>query len=250
MPDPGVKWVALGANQTPPATPRVSGPDASRFAPAWPTTAGSGTQDARPARDVRLISHKGAASRRHFASDSSTWWNKRNPGAWHSAEVDVRFHRVNEREYRLEVVRADGFRDQVVCETRSLLRHDLVHFALESAAGLSGGFWGALAAGDSLQMMNDRSGRGLANRLEGLMSIERVVGALQGAIGGDASPGHIVRQLREYHLALGEHPPDWVNEAVISRTLVSLSSLEGHWRATRTGEVMALNWRPEDGSRV
>lgn len=43
----------------------------------------------------------------------------------------------------------------VACETRSYLVHDLLHYAVESEAGLSGGFWGNLARGKTLADMND-----------------------------------------------------------------------------------------------
>lgn len=44
-------------------------------------------------------------------------------------------------------IRTDGTHDQHEFETRSLMTHDLVHFAVESEAKARGGFYGTLAEG-------------------------------------------------------------------------------------------------------
>src|SRR3954454_19930968 len=44
------------------------------------------------------------------------------------------FRKLSDERHTLEIVREDGRREEVDCETRSLLVHDLLHLAVESEA--------------------------------------------------------------------------------------------------------------------
>jgi hypothetical protein len=68
----------------------------------------------------------------------------------------IRIHKLNDEQHRLEIVRADGRCEEVLCETRSYLRHDFLHYAVESSAALTSGFWGLLASGTTLARMIGR----------------------------------------------------------------------------------------------
>ena len=61
----------------------------------------------------------------------------------------VRFTRLSPTHHRFEALRDDGSIESRELETRSLLNHDLVHFALESEGELKDGFYGTLARGGS-----------------------------------------------------------------------------------------------------
>jgi hypothetical protein len=50
--------------------------------------------------------------------------------------LKLRFTRVSPTRHRLEYRREDGTGEAIAMETKSLLVHDLVHFAVESEAGL------------------------------------------------------------------------------------------------------------------
>ena len=96
-------------------------------------------------------------------------------------KMRVLLHKISDERHALEIVREDGRRERVDCETRSYLQHDLLHYAAETEASLSGGFWGSLARGRTLAEMNDRT------PIEGtseMMVIEKVVGALSGMMKG------------------------------------------------------------------
>ena len=58
--------------------------------------------------------------------------------------------------HRLEVFRDDGSCECVELETRSLLLHDLVHYAIEAQAEIRTGFYGLLASGTTLAALGDR----------------------------------------------------------------------------------------------
>jgi hypothetical protein len=56
--------------------------------------------------------------------------------------MQIQFRKISDLRHALRIVRPDGARDEVDCETRSTLVHDLLHYAVESEAKLSTGFWG------------------------------------------------------------------------------------------------------------
>ena len=59
----------------------------------------------------------------------------------------ILLRKVSDQRHELAIVRRGGGRESVSCETRSVLLHDFLHFAVESAVGLTSGFWGASPAG-------------------------------------------------------------------------------------------------------
>lgn len=145
----------------------------------------------------------------------------------------VRFTRLNPTHHRFEAIRADGTREVREFESRSLLLHDLVHFAVESEAKLRGGFYGALAGGGAYDTLLDGSEA---------MAIESVVGPLQGAAKGEVNPEAFVTRHREMQQSMGSQSPDWLTPHLIERALERLRQLQGQWRATPFGETMELTF--------
>jgi hypothetical protein len=147
--------------------------------------------------------------------------------------VIVRFTRLGPKRHRFEAIRADGTREARDFETRSLLLHDLVHFALESEAKLSGGFYGALAAGAPY----DAPGAGAE-----AMEIEAVVGPLQGALKGKIDPEAFVARHRARRESLGATSPAWLTPALVARVLERLRQVQGQWKATPFGQAIELTF--------
>jgi len=145
----------------------------------------------------------------------------------------VRFTRLNPTHHRFEAIRADGTREVREFETKSLLLHDLVHFAVESEAKLRGGFYGALAAGAAYDAP-------LPGREA--MAIESVVGPLQGALKDQVDPEAFVARHREMQANIGGASPDWLTPDLIIRALERLRQLQGQWRATPFGETLELRF--------
>ena len=157
--------------------------------------------------------------------------------------LQILLHKHSDDRHALELVRANGERECVECETRSHLQHDLLHYAVEAEAGLQTGFWGNLARGKTLEHMNDRSGQALAAEIPELMIIERTVGALTHAVKSGAA-SEIVAALRGYEAALGAAPTPWLSEALMDGVRERMRKLMGQWRATPYGGTMALRWPP------
>jgi hypothetical protein len=153
----------------------------------------------------------------------------------------IAFRKTSEERHVLEIVRPDGRREQEDCETRSYLAHDLLHYAVESEARLTGGFWGNLARGKTLADMNDRTGRAMAEASAEMAVIERLVGALSGAVKG-RSAKEMVTALAMYAEALGTTNPDWLTEPFVLAVQERMKKLLGQWKATPFGAAMELGW--------
>ncbi|MEZ5956383.1 MAG: hypothetical protein R3C27_04135 [Hyphomonadaceae bacterium] len=137
--------------------------------------------------------------------------------------------RLNPTHHRFEVVRDDGSREARELETRSLLSHDLVHFALESEGGLKDGFYGSLARGAPLDT-------------EAATDIEQVVGPLQNLLKGDFDPAAFVDRFRAVRESTGQRMPHWLTSELIARIIERFRRLQGQWRATPFGKTMELNF--------
>lgn len=153
----------------------------------------------------------------------------------------IRLHKVSDERYRLEVHRADGSCERRDNETRSLLRHDLMHVAVEREAGLATGFWGRLAAGATLAELDQVDLSPPAAADAELAAIERVVGVLHDG-GKGRSPAQLVEALRRMAASGGGALPTWVDEPTVTRVLARYASLRGAWQATRFGAALELEW--------
>lgn len=148
--------------------------------------------------------------------------------------MDVTFTRIDNHTHRLTITRTDGSHESVECETRSLLLHDLVHFAVEAEAGISGGFYGLLAQGVPLARLNDRENPPPG---EMLMAVERVVGPMQSVI-NQRMPAHLMAA------AGAELAGQPIDAAFVARVQARMRRLQGHWRGTPFGAQMRLIWPP------
>jgi hypothetical protein len=152
------------------------------------------------------------------------------------------FHKISDESHTLAIVREDGRREEVSCETKSLLLHDLLHLAVESEAKVKTGLWGNLAKGRTLADMNDRTGRAMAAaEASEMMVIERLVGALNGAVKGRGARD-MVQALDDYAAALGTTNPPWLTEELVVNVQERMRKLTGQWKATPYGGVMELDW--------
>ncbi|HEY7798454.1 MAG TPA: hypothetical protein VIA80_06800 [Hyphomonadaceae bacterium] len=149
------------------------------------------------------------------------------------AKLQIRFTRLSNTHHRFEAIRPDGGVETRELETRSFLLHDLVHYAIESEAGLRNSFYGQLARGASYD--------DVAGDAEGGKT-ELVVGALQTASKGEPDPVAFVVQLQAYWGNIGGQPPSWLTPTLIAAALERLRQVQGRWRATKFGEAMELDF--------
>ncbi|HXQ09696.1 MAG TPA: hypothetical protein VN805_01730 [Caulobacteraceae bacterium] len=152
----------------------------------------------------------------------------------------LRFTRVAPDRHRFEYRLPDGDGEAIELETHTTLYHDLLHYAVETQAGLRGSFYGLLAkVGGYAELV---VGGGAA--LGGEVAItEALVGVLTGALKADApDPPAIIEQFRD-HIGLFEwRMPSWLTEAFVQAVAERMRQLEGRWRATPFGETMELSF--------
>ena len=147
-------------------------------------------------------------------------------------------------QHELAIIRPDGRRESLLCETRSVLMHDFIHYAVESAARIETGFWGLLARGRTLAEMNDRAGLPSPDEAAEMAIVERFVGALSGAV-KEVPAVQLIAGIRRYAGAMDTEVPPWLTEAVVVDAQERLRRLVGAWRATPVGAALELDWPPD-----
>ena len=155
----------------------------------------------------------------------------------------ILIRKISGEQHELTIVRPDGRRESLLCERRSVLMHDFIHYAVESAAGLETGFWGLLAQGRTLAEMNDRAGLPSADEAAEMVTVERFVGALSGAVKEVPAPV-LIAGIRRYASAMDAQVPPWLTEPVVVDAQERLRHLLGAWRATPAGAALELDWPP------
>ena len=160
-----------------------------------------------------------------------------------TALLKLRVPKVSDDRHRFEYRRADGTGEAVEMETRSLLLHDLVHYAVESEAHLKGSFYGILARIGGYQELSVNGGAALGGEIA---ITERIVGALQGALGrDDFDEAAFQAKVVDYLSLFYEPPPRWFTPAFVAAVRERMRQLNGRWKATPFGETMELGFRPD-----
>jgi len=89
--------------------------------------------------------------------------------------------------------------------------------------------------------MNDRTGTAMGAGASEMAVIERLVGALSGAVKGRA-PAEMVAGLQSYAGAMGSPLPGWLTEAFVGALQERMRRMMGHWKAGPCGGSMELPW--------
>jgi hypothetical protein len=148
--------------------------------------------------------------------------------------VEVAFIKLSDQRHLVRVRRADRTTESVELDSRTFLRHDLAHFAVERELGLRNGVWGSVAAGGSL------SGDGLDGADMALA--ETVSGPMQTMMRTGADSAEIFD-------VLARVAPEVASIELATRLHARLRSLSGHWVSTPYGGEMELEWpeaHPDD----
>ena len=142
--------------------------------------------------------------------------------------MEIRFKKLSAEEHELTVVRKDGSTETRVCNSRSFLRHDLAHLAVELELPLARGFWGSVAAGSDLG--------GMAIRGPDIGIAETYAGSVQGLMREETEDP------ARFYEVLMRRRADLMTEELAARICERCRQLRGHWRATPFGETMELSW--------
>jgi hypothetical protein len=159
-----------------------------------------------------------------------------------SEGLTLRFTRVSPTHHRFEYRRADGTGEAVEMETRGLLFHDLLHYAVESEANLRGSFYGILGKIGGYEELSVAGGAALGGEVA---ITERVVGALTGALNADdLDDAAFIAQATEFLEIYEERAPRWFTPAFVASVRERMRQLLGRWKATSFGETLELRFPP------
>ena len=154
--------------------------------------------------------------------------------------LTIRLTRISPTHHRFEYVRADGTGEALELVTREFLTHDLVHFAVESEAGLRGSFYGLL---DKVGGYAELTLAGQALGGEAQLT-EMVVGPLQNAISPELDAAAIADRISTFMRDMDLRPPRWLTGAFIDAVRERLRRLKGEWKSTPFGGTMELVFEP------
>jgi hypothetical protein len=159
-----------------------------------------------------------------------------------SEGLTLRFTRISPTRHRFEYRRADGTGEAVEMETRGLLFHDLLHYAVESEAGLRGSFYGILGRIGGYEELSVAGGAALGGEVA---ITERVVGAVTGALhADDLDEAAFVAQATEFLDIYDERAPRWFTPAFVVAVRERMRQLLGRWKAIPFGETLELTFPP------
>lgn len=147
--------------------------------------------------------------------------------------MQIAFIKISDERHAVEVTRDDGSRDRVELDSRSFLRHDLAHYAVEVELELEGGVWGSVAsgaslAGDGLDGDDMDRAESLAGPMQTMMRVAAGVDEIRDVLDRVAP----TMPARQHDLAERLHD--------------RIRRLNGHWAATPYGGSMVLELPPAD----
>ncbi len=126
--------------------------------------------------------------------------------------------------------------DQMELETRSLLLHDMVHYAVEAEGPIALGFWGTLEQGARLAELWGHTGEH-AQSAE-LALAETLVGPMQSVVNDRLTAERYVE------IAQRAGAPFPIDAAWVARVRERVRKLMGAWAATPYGARLILPWPP------
>ena len=163
----------------------------------------------------------------------------------------IRLTKISDAEHTLALVRHDGMSDSLTLASRSFLWHDLLHYAVETNAGLHQSFWGQLAGGKTLADLHDAihdsihdtmsEGAGAAKVGASQAAVtEAVVGVLTSVVRQRVAPGAAIAGLTRLFEAQQRELPVWLSPEFVARVGEHMRKLMGQWRAVPYGGDMQL----------
>jgi hypothetical protein len=155
--------------------------------------------------------------------------------------LTIRLTRISPAHHRFEYIRADGSGEALELVTREFLTHDLVHFAVETEAGLRGSFYGLL---DKIGGYADLTLDGAALGGEAQIT-EMVVGPLQNAVGPELDAAGVADRIIAFMRDMDLCPPRWLTAEFIDAVRERMRRLQGEWKATPFGGTMELVFDPK-----
>jgi hypothetical protein len=157
--------------------------------------------------------------------------------------MKILFTRLTNETHRLECIREDGSKESAELETKSLLKHDLIHLAVEKEAGLKESFWGLVSQGKTFadlspqKMMEDKM---MVNTE--LAKTEMVVGLMTGFLSHDAKAEDILLSAKSIFEGSRITLPSYLTADFMERVKTRYRSLSGQLNGTPFHETIELSF--------
>lgn len=155
----------------------------------------------------------------------------------------VRFHKTSHKDYTLECIRHDGTVLRALFEAKSCLSHDMLHFQIESKAGLRDSFFGSIAKGKSIEEMSmaDQQANPAALRSEGEVT-EMVAGAMTSVAKGAATPQQLLEMFANLMTAYGTPMPEYLTEEFAAAVAADWRQMMAQYDALKTGQLLEVSF--------
>lgn len=153
----------------------------------------------------------------------------------------VIFRKKSNTHHELTIIQPDGSSETHKLETKSYLRHDFIHLALEKTAGIDYGFWGQLKAGKSITDLNMNT-----EMMKGSIPstpneiVEVVTGSLQGYFDGEDEPEQYLEGVKQLLNAYKADIPIYLTIDTLKEAKEYYRQLYGQWNALAFGEAMTI----------
>lgn len=152
----------------------------------------------------------------------------------------------------LEITRTDG---SVATETfpkKGITSHDAIHFFVESALGLSDGFWGTVARGNSpadIQALAKDAGHASASRaglpdahVVQLLQAERVVECFEADAWGVPADAATFIEIATAACEASHVPLPILTPASVASVRTKIAAFQAEWVAAPIGHMAEFHW--------
>jgi hypothetical protein len=155
--------------------------------------------------------------------------------------LTLTFKKISPTHHEFTYTREDGTGETSELETKTFLIHDLIHFCLETEAGLKDSFYGKLEKGNTYAALNELIEKE-KDFTEEVFITEVFAGALTGVVQSDASYEQLVAGVSNMLSARNLPLPAWFDEDFYNRFKEKFRKIIGEWKGTPFGATMELNF--------
>lgn len=151
----------------------------------------------------------------------------------------IKMTKDSHAQHSLEFIRNDGTKTRAELESRSVLRHDLAHYAVESVAKLKDSFWGMLDAGRDIQSFTKDSMAtvSLEARITEMMAVQ-----IQDSLKTLFDADRLTQSIKNAIESMSYEVPPYVTATCITEMHQLFRLLFTKWSNLKTGETLILDW--------
>ena len=157
------------------------------------------------------------------------------------ATLTLYIKKISDQHHEFRYVRSDGSGETLTLDSKTFLLHDLIHFAVESRAGLADSFYGLLVSGETYDSLNEK--HSIKDGFGGELGMtERIVGGLTPVMKGNATPEQFLAAARNLIEAYNRKLPMWLDQGFIADVQEHIRRIVGEWNSIAYGDTLILHF--------